>query len=189
MAAVEGAEVELVYRDDGIEQRVSLLTGEPAGENIEVLLRSDRRTDLRATRQMDVTSAGTTATITNLDRVVTVRDAELYFFDGAAHPKRTDVAYLHFDLTYYRPGSTECTVSQPCAFIADVVTFRASDGTPYKAQDVNEDPDIVRSVFVVPADTTGGTLIIEGSSPSTATGGISFTAILERTTFEVDFAG
>ena len=129
VAAAQDADVELVYRDSGFDQRVSLLTGEATGENIEILLRSDRATQAIQTKMMDVTASGTTAFINNLDRSTTVSGAQLYFFEtGNQHPQRPDRAYLHVDLTYARPGSDACTTSSPCAFTEGVVTFE-SGGT------------------------------------------------------------
>jgi hypothetical protein len=188
VAADQDAQVELVFSEAGFDQRVSLLTGDPTGENIEVLLRTNRQARGSDPKLMDVTISGTDL-IVSRDRLVRFAGAKLYFFEKdvpGQHPQRPDRAYLRPDLTYTQPGSTFCTPSAPCAFVEGDVKFVAK-GTSYACDDIfPSDPLTSTLVCVVPANVKTGTLVIEGAS-QLSSGGIAYTANLERTTFPVSF--
>ncbi len=185
VVAPEGdAPVELVFDANGFEQRLSLRNGEATGDNIEVLLRTDRRVQVAETKtiqptatnldgsNLDFTLSGTTMT-------ATARTAQLFFFGSHEPPASVEKAYLSVDLSYTRGGST-FQFEPP-----RLVTFEA-DGVTYKLRDLAPGGQF-EGAFLVPADLTGGTLVVKGSREVPTSGGESYLETIPRTTFKVQF--
>ncbi len=188
VAAPEDADVELVYKLAGFDQRLSLLTGEATGQNIQVLARQDRNAPGVAPKPMQVTVTQAQVLVDEGDRLVKMGGAHLYFFEGKTrHPTKANEAYLRFDLSFTRPTDPDECLHPKCTFVDDVVTFVAG-GVTYEVRNVGTDDDHTRLVCLVPANVKRGTLVIEGPYTASTTDDFTYVVNLERTTFPVAFA-
>ena len=185
VAAPESSSVELVYAADGFNQRLSLVDGAPGAHNIDVLLRSDRTTQIGDTQVISPTVSD--SSVLQPDLTVHVRKAELSFFHDHDGPRRPDRAYLDIDVVYTRPGAGSEDEYQ---FYPSETHFIGGDGTAYEPVDLDPaDPQIQDLVFVVPANLKGGTLVIGGGAGrvATATDGFTYTLTIPRTPFPFRF--
>jgi len=181
-------DVDLRLRADRLTQSLSLVTGEPGPDNVEVLARS-RRVDRigerfnlveRTSTELDYGSVVTDT----VPRDVKVTRAELSFFTVHGRPSSPQRAFLKLRAEYTIPFGPS---KGPVAFYLQEVGFVARDGTRYDARDIDEGPGL-NAVFEVPADLRGGTFVLGGGSyPTTAGDGSSFTRTLAQRRIPVSF--
>jgi hypothetical protein len=159
--------VDLVMRTDGHPQSLSLLTGEPGTDNIAVLARQDRSVEIDAqfrltesfSRAVDFCDDGTPDS--SLVRDVTLRSASLSFFLGDNEPPSVRKAFLVVDASF----TLACRPGERYTIFADEMDFRGDDGITRNATPFEGEVDGVEvgMVFGVPADVTGGTLLLGGT--------------------------
>jgi hypothetical protein len=154
--------VDLVVTEAGVEQRLSLLTGEPAAQNPSVLRRANRTQILGGSQAMGFTLSKPGFVTENHTVTVTMVGVELLWFlgaDGSSHPADPGRAFLVVDVDY----------AWPAGFGADlgldtpVWTLTLPDGTVVPASNLADDP-VNRVVigFDVAADFTDGTITLAG---------------------------
>ena len=192
VAVPEGTtNVDLVMKVDGATQSLSLLTGEPGADNIAVLA--------RATRTVRIDAAFPLTDTTSIDinygdgarrtarRDVVVRSASLAYYVAGRSPRSPKKAYLVFDATFTRPYG----VDQRYAMKTEEMQFRGDDGTVYRRIDapaLDFDTWHTETLFEVPADLTGGTLLVGGMTrEATATNGQPYLDTLSAKAVEVHF--
>ena len=160
LSVPEDAEAaDLVVDDAGIVQRLSLLTGEPAAGNIQVVTRDNRRFDLNASQQLPGTVSSPTVPPTpNVPFTITVADGALVWFGGPDGSKRPDPAraWLVVDVTMVAPNSA------PSAVLPALLSLRLPDGAVVPAVDLNDDPGLGLIAFDVPATFSAGVLAVTG---------------------------
>lgn len=183
----EVTDVDLVLRADKLSQSISLLTGEPGPENVEVLARSGRvdRIGERFTlteRTSEAFDYGSVVTDT-VPRDVKVTRAELSFFTVHGRPSSPQRAFLKLRAEYTIPFGP--SAGQPYAFDLREISFVARDGTRYAARDIDEGAG-VNAVFEVPADLRGGTFRL-GGSYATSSNGLAFTRTVAERRIPVSF--
>jgi hypothetical protein len=162
-------EAELVMQVDGVTQTLSLLTGQPGARNIAVLARPHLTTRVGATVTLtDTTSKaiqyGDGVGRLTATRNVSIRSATLGYYVGGREPRSPSHAFLRFDATFTRPYAPGTTY----LIQTGEMRFRADDGTVYDGVEADLDPKKTHTttVFEVPADITGGTLLLGGVTRS-----------------------
>jgi hypothetical protein len=156
---VDAAAVDLVVRDAGVEQRLSLLTGAPGPGNIAVLGRENRRVELDAGTELTAVAGGPGRPAAPVRFHVEVRSAQLRYVTGAgtsALPSGPDRAFLVVDATMTPAGQ------QPVAVPPALLTLTLPDGTVVPAVDLADDPAVVQLALDVPATFTAGVLAVGG---------------------------
>jgi hypothetical protein len=156
---VDGDAVDLVVRDAGVEQRLSLLTGGPGPGNIGVLGRVNRRVELGTGTELTAVAGGPGRRAGPMQFTVAVGAAQLRYFvgaGGATVPSAPDRAFLVVDATMTPAGQP--AVAVPPALL----TLSLPDGTVVPAVDLADDPTVVQLAFDVPGTFTGGVLGLGG---------------------------
>ena len=157
-----GAEaVDLVVVDAGLRQRLSLLTGAPGEENVQVLARVNRRVELGATQQLTGTLSGSGRVSSGALFSVTLDRAALQWFAGAEgtrHPADPGDAWLLLDVSMGIPDQ------EPGAVPVEYLSLTLPDGSVLRAGDLDEDPGLVLPAFQVPADFTDGVIGFSGAA-------------------------
>jgi hypothetical protein len=154
--------VDLVVTDKEIEQRLSLLTGEPAADNIAVLRRSNRDQALDASANMAFHASAPGFVPGDFSVAVTVRTVRLLWFfgaDGERRPDGRDRAWLVPETSF--AWSAGLDAESEVSLDPEFFTLTLPDGTIVEATNLAE-PGKVQIVFDVPADFTEGTLTIGG---------------------------
>jgi hypothetical protein len=167
-----------------------LLTGQPSPDNIAVLVRPNRSTKIDAHFPLTETTSipldyGDGVSRTSAVRDVTVGSARLGFFVGALKPGSPQEAFLVVDATYTRPyGDPDRHVIK-----SEDMRFRADDGTIYTAIDAEDLVEGADGVFEVPADITGGTLLLGGHPrPAEAGDGTPYQVTLQAHSVPFQFS-
>ncbi|HEX3932966.1 MAG TPA: hypothetical protein VHW64_19930 [Nocardioides sp.] len=179
---------DLVLSSEGVDQRISLLTGQADAGNIQVLERQHR--DLTVNRHFVVTTA-TSIPIYYIDGQpglyhhtldVTVADAHLDYFVAGQTPHDPSRAFLFVRSWYTR--SEDPDKKHEWAFDEPALTFVARDGTVYHASDLTEKKSYATQVFEVPASLQGGQFVIGGPHvfDEKATNGRAFTLTIAQHT-------
>ncbi|WP_299952713.1 hypothetical protein [uncultured Modestobacter sp.] len=156
----DAAAADLVVVDDGVEQRLSLLTGAPGAGNLQVLARTNRQLGLDDSRRLPGTLSAPGRVSAEFDLTVTVSGGSLQWFagpDGADRPAGPDRALLVVGVTLAVPGL------QPGAVPLELLSLRLDDGTVVRPVDLDDAADRVLIAFDVPADLTGADLVVSGS--------------------------
>ena len=179
---------DLVMKADGVKQSLSLLTGQPGPGNLAVLARGNRTTKIDET--FTLTETNSEAVVypdgvrrTEAERHVSVRKARLSYFVGSLEAASAERGYLAFDVSFTFPFIPDTRYG----FTSDEIEFRGDDGKTYELVPLPEKVEGATAVFDVPADTTGGTLVIGGTHvvyPGTAQ---EYTATLSTKDVEVHF--
>lgn len=155
--------VDLVVTEMGIEQRLSLLTGEPGDGNVSVLRRDNRDQELGASAALVFTASAPGRITESFNVTVTVPSVSLFWYfgdDGSIHPADPGRAYL--------VPITEWVWDPALGFGADVsldppaFTLVLPDGTVVPALNLAPEPDKILIAFDVPADLTTATLVVGG---------------------------
>jgi hypothetical protein len=152
-------DVDLVVRDAGLEQRLSLLTGAPGPDNVVVLGRVNRRVELGATAELPAVAGGPGSPARTVRFTVVVGAAQLRYSAGGGTPKLPggrDRAFLVVDATMALPGRA------PVAVPPAMLTVTLPGGTMVPAVDLADDPGVVQPAFDVPGDFTDGVLAVSG---------------------------
>jgi hypothetical protein len=152
---------DLVVRDAGLEQRLSLLTGAPGPDNVEVLGRVNRRVELGATAELDGLAGGPSGRLAPLRFTVAMGAAQLRYFAGAGTakvPGGPDRAFLVVEATMAPAGGT------PVAVPPAMLSLTLPDGTVVPGVDLADDPAVVQPAFDVPGTFTDGVLGVGGSA-------------------------
>jgi hypothetical protein len=154
--------VDLVVTEVGVQQRLSLLTGEPAAQNPSVLRRANRTQALGGTQSMGFTLSQPGFVTENHTVTVTVLSVELLWFfgdEGSRHPPDPARAFLVVDVDYVWPAGFEADLGLD----TPVWSLALPDGTVVPATNLADDP-VNRVVvgFDVSADFTQGTITIAG---------------------------
>ncbi|MDQ2749871.1 MAG: DUF2510 domain-containing protein [Actinomycetota bacterium] len=175
VAVPTGAKVvDLVLRDNGLNQTLSLLDGKPGSGNVTVLARQNRETAKAATAKVVFTfspgvvfadnSTGTTENAT-----VTLRLADLsYRNTDQAKPvtaTRPDAAIMHVSVNYVSAHD-----KGTFGFPAGLLTFTPAGGKPVHARNISTTAGRIYNVFEVPGNVTTGTLTISGAVHETFQG-------------------
>ena len=182
------ADVDLVMKADKLTQTLSLATGEPGADNVEVLARGGRVDRIRerftlVERTSEAFDYGSVITDT-VPRHVRVTRAELSFFTEHGRPASPRLAFLKVRAEYTIPFGP--SAGQAYAFDPREIGFVARDGTRYEARDIDEGPG-VNAVFEVPADLRGGTFRL-GGSYATSSNGLPFTRTVATRAIPISFA-
>lgn len=157
--------VDLVLTDEGVTQRLSLVDGMPASNNVAVLRRSYRFTQSRATGSAvaRINNGGDTFTA---HLTVQVYEAALAYFltRYGTHPSHPQDAFLVVDLCY---SSSDFVDSTTChSFRGTELTLTPDGGRPIRCRNVSHDSRAEMLVFEVPATFTTGTLTVAGAESS-----------------------
>ncbi|MGH9247242.1 MAG: DUF2510 domain-containing protein [Acidimicrobiales bacterium] len=155
--------VDLVVTEVGIEQRLSLLTGEPAPLNISVLRRENRSQTLGASQALTIT-VSKPGFVSETDTVtVTVNRVDLVWFfgeGGAQHPADPNNAFLVVDVDYAWPPDVPVNTG----LTSGLFSLTPAGGGPIPAINLATDPTKVLVAFEVPNTFTQGTITIAGRS-------------------------
>lgn len=182
--------VNLVLNDGGVTQTLSLLDGKPGPNNIQVLARSNRSYNGNQTQNVvvnfssPITDNGSPP-LTTVSLPTTLTQASLnYWQPDKTTPNNPSQAFLLTDLGYQDPNQPggPGTLWPPNA-----VTFTPAGGQPIPAIEVTNPNDKVLggTAFVVPANTTSGTITVAGSLPNFANSGV--TATIPPVSFQITF--
>jgi hypothetical protein len=152
------AVADLVVTDAGVEQRLSLLTGAPGPDNLQVLARTSREADVDTSRQLPATLSAPGRVSASLPVTIAVRGGRLEWFVRDERPAGPSRALLLLDVTMALPDSA------PGAVPPGLLSLRLPDGTTLRAQDLDDSPTRVITAFDVPADLTEGTVVVAGSA-------------------------
>lgn len=174
---------------DGFGQSVSLFNDSVGQNNILLLGQPGREKQLalnKALRLTEHTSIGlqsSTGTVANtFERDFTVEYAERRFFFNGAVPSGPRKAFLVVNTYFSYPGQTQRYVP------LDEVTFVDRNGIRYAGRDVDPDPAVALLGFEIPADITGGTLVIGGTTDKTSTNGTPYTSTLAVAKVPITFS-
>lgn len=164
----EAAEVvDVVLVDSEVTQRISLLTQEPAPDNIEVLARYEREAALEAQQAFPVTITRADGSVVNDTFTVSIQQASLLYYVRDAPdrlPSSPDQAFLvvrHF-LTSAETGITE----EDAIALEPGHLHLETEGGTLEAINLAPSDGKILSAFEVPGTFTSGTLVIRGSAPS-----------------------
>lgn len=153
----DAATADLVVTDAGVEQRLSLRTGAPAPDNLQVLARTSREADVDAVRQLSADLSAPGRVSVSLPLTITVREGRLAWFVGDERPADPSRALLLIDATMAVAGAP------PGAVPPSLLSLRLPDGTVLPALDLDDSPARVLTAFDVPAGFTEGTVVVSGS--------------------------
>jgi hypothetical protein len=158
---------DLVVDDAGFQQRLSLLTGAPGPDNLQVLARVNRRVDLNASQELTGTLSAPGLAPTPFPFTVNMTRGTLQWFagaDGTKQPADPSRAWLVLDV------SMSITGSPPSAAPVEYLSLTLPDGDVVRAIDLNDDPGFVLAAFDVPAGFTAGVIGFAGIAtfPDTA---------------------
>jgi hypothetical protein len=163
MSVPEDVEVvDLVVTEVDVEQRLSLLTGEPAPGNPSVLRRENRTQTLDASQPLSFTASAPGFLSETFTITPTIWQVDLYWFmgsDGRKHPADPERAYLvvALDIEWPAPFEPDTALEPP------FWTLSLADGTSVPAINVDENPpNFVTIGFEVPGEFTAGTISIGG---------------------------
>jgi hypothetical protein len=152
---------DLVVRDAGLEQRLSLFTGAPGPGNVEVLGRVNRRVELGVATELTATAGGPGRPGAPVRFAVAMGAAQLRYLAGAGtvkQPAGPDRAFLVVDATMTPLGRP------PIAVPPGLLTLTLPDGTVVPALDLADDPAVVQPAFDVPGSFTDGVLGLAGTA-------------------------
>jgi hypothetical protein len=161
--AADADQVDLVVTDLGVEQRISLTTGEPDPANVQVLRRDTRAQQLDAQADLTFTASAPGRVPESFTVQVGVPQVGLYWFfgsDGSQHPADPDRAYLVPDTRF--TWDPDLNLGPDTSLEAPAFTLELPDGTVIPATNLAAEGQVL-VVFDVPADFTTGTLVIGGS--------------------------
>ena len=154
--------VDLVVTEVGVQQRLSLLTGEPAVQNPSVLRRDNRSQTLGASQALPFTVSAPGFISESFAVTPTIQDVDLFWFFGAngtIHPADPQRAYLVVGVDYVWPPEIDPNTGLDTPFW----TLTLPDGAVIGGVNVNDDPaNLVTIAFDVPADFTDGTITVGG---------------------------
>ncbi|MCZ2827807.1 hypothetical protein O2W14_03010 [Modestobacter sp. VKM Ac-2986] len=153
----------LVVVDDGVEQRLSLHTGDPGEENLQVLARVNREVDLDATQQLVGTVSAPGFVPAELPFTVSVARATLQWSagpDGTARPRDVTRAFLVVE------ARMSVTGSPPGGMPVEHLRLTLPDGSVVRPVDLDDDPAYSLPAFDVPADLTQAVIGVGGASTS-----------------------
>ena len=154
---VEAAD--LVVDDAGVQQRLSLLTGQPGPGNLQVVNRANRGVDLNAVQPLTAFLSGPGRAPAPVDLTVAVTRARLFWFagaDGSKRPADPSRAWLVLDTSMAAPNSPAGPL--PVEFLS----LALPDGSVVRAVDLDDDPVNTQPGFDVPGDFTAGTVTVTG---------------------------
>jgi hypothetical protein len=186
------ADVDLVMKADDVRQSLSLLTGAPGPDNISVLARHDRFVEISESFRLTETTTieldyGDGQPRTSAVRDVDVESARLGYFVAGRRPGSADKAFLVFDATFTRPyGNAERhpVKAADMRFIVDGKTYEAID-----IEDAEVEVKNAAGAFEVPANVTGGTLVIGGRPrDAEATDGTPYVVTLQAHEIELSLS-
>ena len=183
------ASVDLVMKTDDVRQSLSLLNGAPGPDNIPVLARQNRFVEIGESFRLTETTTieldyGDGVPRTSAVRDVDVESARLGYFVAGRTPGSTQKAFLVFDATFTRP------YGDPARHPVKAADMRfIADGTTYEAIDIEDGEVEVKNAggaFEVPANVTGGTLVIGGRPrDAEATNGTPYVVTLQAYEIEL----
>lgn len=184
----DARDVDLVLRSDGLTQTLSLLDAEPGPHNIAVLARSSRVDRVGArfalTERTSIPFSYDGVERSTVLRNVTVSRAELTWFAGKDRPSSPRRAFLEVTTHYTVPYGSYA--GQEYAFELREMSFVGDDGTTYRARDLDEGEGI-NAVFEVPAELTGGNLVLGGGSYDAQSAAGPYTRTLTRRSIRLRF--
>ena len=149
---------DLVVDDGGVQQRLSLLTGAPGGENLQVLARVNRVADVDRSRQVEGTLSASGRVSASFPFSVTVGRASLRWSTAGTAAAGPDRALLVVDVEMAVPDQS------PGAVPVGLLSLRLPDGSVVRATDLAGDPSLVLPAFDVPADLTSAVLRFGGTA-------------------------
>jgi hypothetical protein len=174
--------LDLTMRTDGYPQSLSLLTGEPGDDNLAVLARPDREASINEEFGLTETLSEPVdfclengPPVSSLERDVVVRSASLDFFVGTMEAASPKTALLVVNASF----TLACRPGERFPFKTEEIAFRGNDGVARQPLEPADDVAGLAKVFRVPANLTGGTLLLGGTRvayPGTAD---EFTATVE----------
>lgn len=157
---------DLVLTDSDVVQRISLVTLEPAPENLQVLARSSRDQTLDANREFPATVTHPDGTVQPAAINATVRAVRLLYYvkiiPGVV-PSGPDKAFLAIDQSITSPD-LQITAENNIGLEPGHFHLETDDGV-IEAQNIAPGEGLF-VVFEVPATFTTGTLVVAGSAPS-----------------------
>jgi hypothetical protein len=164
MSVPEDVEVvDLIVTEIDVEQRLSLLTGEPASGNPSVLRRENRSQSLNHSQPLGFTISAPGYLPETFTVTPTILQVDLLWFmgtEGRKHPADPGRAYLvvtGLDLAWPSPPfDPNAALDEP------FWTLTAANGATVAAVNVDDQPGFVTIGFEVPADFTAGTISIGG---------------------------
>jgi hypothetical protein len=149
---------DLVVEDAGVEQRLSLVTGAPGSENLQVLARVNRTADVDRSRVLEGTLSAPGRVSASFPFTVTVDGASLRWSTGGTSAAGPDRGLLLVDVAMALPDQS------PGAVPVGLLSLRLPDGTVVRATDLAGDPSLVLPGFDVPADLTSAVLRFGGTA-------------------------
>jgi len=157
----DAGNADLVVVDGGLEQRLSLLTGAPAEDNVQVLARANRRADVDVTQQLVATLSAPDRVSAPFPVTVGLNSATLQWFAGpgaATTPSDPGRAFFVVDIGMALPDSPYGAVP------LDYLYLTLPDGTVLRPLDLDDDPARVLPAFDVPADLTSAVVGFAGAA-------------------------
>jgi hypothetical protein len=159
----DARQVDLVVNDAGVEQRLSLLTGEPGPDNIQVLRREDLEQELDVSGNLTFTLSAPGFVPETSSVTVTVTGASLFWFnaDGSQHAPGPDRAWLVLSAEF--AWAPELGIGPEYGLDPELWSLRGGGGNMIPAIDLAPEPESFIVGFDVPADFTGSTVVVGGS--------------------------
>jgi hypothetical protein len=155
--------VDLVMKDGGVTQRVSLLTGDPAPGNPKVLRRADVVQSPGPTGMALIEFSKPGYVSANSTVTLAVQSARLTWWGGRRadkHPGGLDKAFLRLRMSYSWTGSVSGSIPP------EELELQLPNGSVVAGQDLDPQNGTVWVAFQVPADFTTGKVIVNGSAVS-----------------------
>lgn len=189
-----GTDVELVMVADGYTQTLSLTTGAPGSDNIDLLARDWNEWGYVDLSQRFQLVMSTSVRLTWEDGVVRdstrlrvkVDGASLSFFDEGRRPSSPDRAFLRLDASFSYAFEKK---EQNHIWWSEQERFVDDQGRAYRPTDVDKRPYILDLVYEVPGNLTGGAFHIGGVRNLTSTTGVPYRERISHKAIKVDFSG
>jgi hypothetical protein len=156
--------VDLVVVDAGVEQRLSLLTGAPGPDNIQVLQRDDLTQTLNVSGDLTFTMSAPGYIPETSSVTVTVTGASLFWFneDGSRHAPGPDRAWLVLAAEF--AWAPDLGIGPGYGLEPELWSLAGGGGNMIPAIDLAPEPESFIVGFDVPADFTESTVVIGGNS-------------------------